>query len=458
MIVDEIFRRFTKNAPLPVMMRALFERSFHPERLDAWFARTAGAQYTRELLFSTMFRLMSEVVCGVRRSIHEAYQASEDIAASVVAVYGKLARLEGQTAAELVRYSAGETRALMQELGVQRLSLVEGYRVKILDGNALRASERRLKELRGLGSAPLPGKALVVYEPALDVMSDVFPCEDGHAQERRLLGAVLETVQAGEVWIGDRNFCVTDFLFGIKARGSGFVIREHGQLRFAPLEGQHGEVDTDTGQVSEQRVELTGACDRTLTLRRIRVRLNSPTRDGERQLYILTNLPPEAASAAQVAGVYRKRWRLETAFQVLATALHSEIDTLAYPRAALFGFCVALVTYNVLAATKAALAAVHGLERVERTVSDYYVAGEVHAVSAGMAVALPEAYWQGFRTLARAEFAAWLREVAGNVRLSRFRKHPRGPKKPPVKQTHNPNKPHVSTAKIIAARSKRAAC
>lgn len=43
------------------------------------------------------------------------------------------------------------------------------------------------------------------------------------------------------------------------------------------------------------------------------------------------------------------------AFQVLAVTLEGEIDTLAYPKAALFGFCVALVAYNLMAATKAAL-------------------------------------------------------------------------------------------------------
>ena len=51
---------------------ALLERTFHPERLDAWFEQTADAQYTRELLFSTWFELMSQVGCGVRRSVHEA--------------------------------------------------------------------------------------------------------------------------------------------------------------------------------------------------------------------------------------------------------------------------------------------------------------------------------------------------------------------------------------------------
>ncbi len=38
--------------------------------------------------------------------------------------------------------------------------------VKILDGNCIEASERRLKVLREVQGGALPGKSLVVYEPA----------------------------------------------------------------------------------------------------------------------------------------------------------------------------------------------------------------------------------------------------------------------------------------------------
>ena len=99
----------------------------------------------------------------------------------------------------------------------------------------------------------LPGKAIVIYEPARNLMVDLFPSEDGHAQARALLPAVVETVQWSAVWVGDRNFCVTDFLVGIAARGASFIIREHEQLRFTPQKamGYCGRVET--GAVAERR-------------------------------------------------------------------------------------------------------------------------------------------------------------------------------------------------------------
>jgi hypothetical protein len=62
----------------------------------------------------------------------------------------------------------------------------------------------------------LPGKALVVFDPRLGLAVDVFPCEDGHAQERSLLSAVAATIQARDVYVMDRNFCVLEFLFNLR--------------------------------------------------------------------------------------------------------------------------------------------------------------------------------------------------------------------------------------------------
>ena len=85
--------------------------------------------------------------------------------------------------------------------------LLPGDRIKIIDGNAIAATEHRLKVLRDINSAPLPAQSLVVLDPSLMLAVDVFPCVDGHAQERSLFDQVLPTVEEDDVWIADRNFC-----------------------------------------------------------------------------------------------------------------------------------------------------------------------------------------------------------------------------------------------------------
>jgi hypothetical protein len=187
-MLSELFSRFVQESAATVMARAVLERMLPPEQLDAWFERTAKRQYTRELLFSSVFGMMLEVVCGIRASVHAAYQAiAHTLPVSVVSVYHKLNGLEPATAAALVRYVAQEASALIGELGGERPALLPGYEVRILDGNCLAASEHRVKELRALRSAPLPGKSLVVYDPSLDIVVDVLPCEDGYTQEHALL-------------------------------------------------------------------------------------------------------------------------------------------------------------------------------------------------------------------------------------------------------------------------------
>jgi hypothetical protein len=132
-----------------------------------------------------------------------------------------------------------------------------GYRVKVLDGNCIEASEHRLKALRGIASGALPGKSLVIYEPELEMATAVFPCEDGHAQERSLLGEVLPTVVGGDLLMMDRNFCSRAFLQGIGARQAYFITRQHQGL-VCEAEGEERFIGRgETGAIYEQRVRVS---------------------------------------------------------------------------------------------------------------------------------------------------------------------------------------------------------
>jgi hypothetical protein len=358
--------------PMSCLLRGLLERCFSAERLDGLFESNAREQYTRNLLFSTACDLLLLTVLKVHPSVHAAYQSRvEGQGFSVAALYDKLKGVETGVSAALVRETAKDLGEIQDALGVRREAWLPGYEIRILDGNCLEASEKRLRVHRGEGAAPLPGKSLVVLDPQRRLLADVFPCEDGHAQERSLLHAVLATVRAGELWIADRNFCTCGFLRGIHEQGAYGLLRLHSGLPFTELAPWGDAVATEDGQrVMEQAIEVEGR-----RYRRIRVELAEPTRDGDAFIDLVTDLP-EAVSAATVAALYRKRWTLETAFQHLEKHFESEINTLAYPRAALFGFCLALVAYNLFQVALAALDSAHE-EPVSQTVSTYYVGQEI---------------------------------------------------------------------------------
>ena len=67
-MLGKIFEPFVNKSPVSVMARGLAERLLQPEKLDAWFESLDTAQYTRDLLFSSVFNLMSQVVCGSQKS------------------------------------------------------------------------------------------------------------------------------------------------------------------------------------------------------------------------------------------------------------------------------------------------------------------------------------------------------------------------------------------------------
>src|SRR5262249_9194066 len=148
----------------------------------------------------------------------------------------------------------------------------------------------------------------------------------------------------------------------------------------------------------------------------------------------LTDLPRQDAPAKVIAELYRGRRTIETAFAEWAETLNGEVETLGYPKAALFASCVAPVAYNVLSTVKAALRSVHGEERVAEEVSAYYVAEEVQMTHRGMRIAIPEDEWVVIPEMTPRELGAVSVELAGLVRMDEYRKSPRGPKEPPPKK------------------------
>jgi len=456
-MTQAMLERFMEKSPITVMARAVFEYSMSAERIDALFHRHAVSQYEGQLLFSTAVDLLGLTVLRSRNSVREAYEIDKEaVGVTIKSVYDKLANTELQVSRALVRDTATQLEPIIHSLKAELPPLLPGYRAKILDGKHLNGTEHRLKETRTLNSSPLPGQWLVVLDPQQMIAIDAIPCEDAYSQERKLLTEILPTVAKSDLWIADRNFCTTMFLFGLAERKACFVIRQHGStLSGKRLIGKRRRVGRcDTGMVYEQNMEIddpnTGA---TITVRRISIELNQPTRDGDTVIHVLTNLPA-AVDAVKVADIYRKRWTVETAFQELGQAFNAEIDTLCYPRAALLAYCIALMMYNTLSVVKASLRTVHGEEASPERISGYYLASEIKAIQGGMMVAItPDQWRRRFGKITPRQMAAFLRECAAHVPIRRFLKNKRGPKRPPPKRTGGLREKHVSTARLLAQRN-----
>ena len=387
---------------------------------------------------------------GLQPSLHAAAQASPELKVSLAALYDKVNHTEPEVVRALVRGSGEKMVPVVAPM--KQKQWAAGYRVRVLDGNHLAASEKRLKPLRGLSGAALPGQSLVVYAPELDLVVDMVPDEDAHAQERALMGPVLEQVQKGELWLADRNFSTTGILFAIHDKQAAFIIREHGVSPNPTELGPLREVGrVETGLVFEQAVRIEEETGRQLTLRRVVLHLDEPTEAGETVIRLLTNVPEERMGAQEVARLYRRRWSIESMFGRLESVFQSEVAGLGNPRAALLAFGVACMSYNILAVLQAAVETEHRLEAGNFQVSSYYIANEVRTTYSGMMIAVPEVKWEEFETQSAPELSRTLLRLAANVNPARLRKHPRKPKKKTKKGyvSGAEARRHVSTARVL---------
>jgi len=445
-MLEAVLARFEEHAPVSVMARVALERAIEPGWVDEVFETNRQRQYPRELLFSTVVELVSLVSLGLRPSLHAAAQKAGNLPVSLAALYDKVKRTEPAILRGLVQGSAERLAPVVQAMA--NAPSLPGWRLRVLDGNHLPASEKRLAALREHRGAALPGHTLVVYDPDSTLVTDIVACEDAHAQERAAMAPLLACAQPGELWIADRNFCTHTIVQGWHEAKASFIVREHARHPRLRHEGQWqacGRIET--GEVHEQTICVA---EEQAPWRRIELRLDVPSEAGDTVIRLWSNLPAEV-SAQKIAQLYRKRWRIESMFQRLESVLHSEIRSLGHPRAALLGFAAAVLAYNVLSVLKRSIEHAHRDSAPQLDVSTYYLALDIKSEYEGMLIALPAPTWASWSQADPHAIAQRLLELGRRINPKRLTTHKRGPKisKPKGYVDGATARAHVSTARVL---------
>src|SRR3954463_3131193 len=256
LVLPAILNPFIDGAPAAVMTRITLDWILDGTPLDDLFDEVAAGQYTRELTLTHFVQVMLDVASGHRPSPRAAFLRRElQLIASHSAFCRKLNRMELAIPEAVVRRTAARARQLIVASGGLMPEPVEGYAVRILDGNVLTGTEHRIAPLRTTGSAGLPGLSLAVDEPASGLVLDRILEEDAHCQERALVDRV--GVQPGQLWVMDRNFCVRALVFRIARRDACFLVRWHrSNLPFRPVGRLRACGRCTTGEVFEQPIEV----------------------------------------------------------------------------------------------------------------------------------------------------------------------------------------------------------
>ena len=149
MFVQEVLKRFKEKRPIALMARMAIARVLSPSAIDAVFQEHAEEQYERKIAFSALTEMMASVTFCFSRSVNSAAkQHREKLNAAMSCIYSKLERVEPLVMQALVRYAYAQGRDICNHLRVWDVSYSTGYRTKIVDGQQLRGSQQRRRELR----------------------------------------------------------------------------------------------------------------------------------------------------------------------------------------------------------------------------------------------------------------------------------------------------------------------
>jgi Transposase DDE domain len=241
----------------------------------------------------------------------------------------------GQVAGTLLRTAAASTAGA---------ALLAGRRLRIVDGSSISSP----------GATGTEWRLHADYDPSAGRFTGL-ELTDVHGAE----GFARLGFAAGDVALGDRGYARPRGLQHVLASGADFVVRVGwSSLRLTtpagePLDREPLYAALVPGEVTERRVVVTrhsrgpGRCSRPLFVARLIVMrqhaaasaraLRATRRRHMRRhtgaamqpltatstgyLMLLTSLPAEAASAAEVLATYRLRWQVELAFKRLKSGL-----------------------------------------------------------------------------------------------------------------------------------------
>jgi len=184
----------------------------------------------------------------------------------------------------------------------------------IVDGSTLEALFRKLDALQEAVPGQLAGKMCAMIDLVTQYPVEVWFNEHPHAFDTNFIPQILQRIEANTLLLLDRGFYDFRFFADLIAQGSHFITRLKSNSRVQVLRSFS---DTDT--VKDYLIQLGTGQNNTpiLTLRLIKVRFET-----QWYSYITSVVDPQVLPPFVVADLYRRRWRIEEAFNILKRVLN----------------------------------------------------------------------------------------------------------------------------------------
>jgi hypothetical protein len=186
--------------------------------------------------------------------------------------------------------------------------------ILVADGSALEALFRKLGALAEVPAGQLAGKMCVVIDLVRQLPVELWFSEEALAFDTHFIPSLLALVGNKTLLILDRGFYDFQFFANLMAKGTDFITRLKSNAKVKVIERL-----SDTDAVKDMLVHLgTGQNGAPiLTVRLIEVRFGKHW-----YRYVTSVLNPELLPPFVVADLYRRRWRIEDAFNTAKRLLN----------------------------------------------------------------------------------------------------------------------------------------
>jgi hypothetical protein len=194
-----------------------------------------------------------------------------------------------------------------------QFTLSKFEKIWIVDSSTLEALFLKLKSLEHIPKGHLGGKMGVVIDLLTRLPVEIWFQENPRASDTKLEENILNLVSAKTLLLLDRGFYHFSFWLSLIEQEIHFISR---LKKGASLKIE--QVFTDSYSIRDRKVRLGLGTKRTpyITVRLIEVR----TKNGWHS-YVTSVLEPEILPPYVVADLYRKRWRIEQAFNLVKRLL-----------------------------------------------------------------------------------------------------------------------------------------
>ena len=456
--MDRPSKEMLAQVPLAEGVLLLWRWVASEERLGGLWNQFRGRCYAKIISFALVVHLIADALLhygGSGRRSFEKNIESGELEATVQAAYGKLRRLpivlsqaflSECTAALAGTFPASAQRKLPASL--------QGLRVVILDGKAIKRVAKRLKLLRGIPGGLLGGKALVGMEWSTGMAVAISAHPDGDANDVRfvpqLVPEVRRRVAGPRLWLADRAFCDLDQprRFAAAESGDHFLVRYHPKVKFHedPARAERRGT-TEDGQAY---IERWGWLGNERDKRRLYVRMIRLLRPEDKDLVLVTDLlDPDLYPAGDLFWLYSERWGIEEVFQQVTEVFGLEGLIGGTPQACIFQLSFCLLLYNMIQVVRGHVAEGYACDTENISTEKLFDDVEEQLIAWNVMIA-PEATIRYFeRELDQDSVKARLRTLLGGTWSDTWVKSPsqRHHRKTPRKRTRT----HHSVYRILHA-------